>query len=146
METVTTWIGVAGSAVSAVVTVVTLYVRAGTKRKIAAIEARTPEAARIVADAVTSFQIDTAGLTQEQKYSLARREITSRDRRHARVLWVSLALALVIATTTVALASLGSTKTAGDTFIGTGVHINTLSGSSTFNLPPPRSSGQPKEP
>jgi hypothetical protein len=105
-ENITTWIGVAASAVSGVATVVTVFLRSRTKEKLAAIDKGTPEAAQIVANAIASFQLNTGNLTKEQTFVLARDEIASRDKRHARVFYISLALAIVLLLTTVALATL----------------------------------------
>ena len=72
-----TWIGVAASAVSAAVTITTVYMRARTKRTLAAINSGTPEAARIAAGAVTSVELATANLTKEQIFRLAKKEIAA---------------------------------------------------------------------
>lgn len=105
MSDTTTWVGVAASAVSGAVACTTLYFRTRAKLKLAAIDRGTPEAARVVADAVTSFRIEVTGLTTEQRFQLARDEISARDRRHARWLWVSLAGTVVLALATVFVAT-----------------------------------------
>jgi hypothetical protein len=103
-DNVTTWIGVAAAAISGIVSVATIYLRARTKERLAAIDRGTPEAARVVADAVTSFQLNTAGLTGPQTLALARQEIASRDRKNARLMFIFLAVTVVLAITTVVLA------------------------------------------
>jgi hypothetical protein len=132
MGDITTWIGVAASSVSAVVTITTVYIRANTKRKIAAIDAKTPDAARIIADAVTSFGLDANKLTKEQTFVLARAEIAARDRRHARVLWTSLGLAGMLAVTTLILSRRG--EDAGDTY-NQSTHVNVNPGVITVTVP-----------
>ncbi|HYQ43487.1 MAG TPA: hypothetical protein VER11_16010 [Polyangiaceae bacterium] len=127
MSEVTTWVGVAASAVSGVVTIVTLYLRSRTKAALAAIQSGTPEAARIVSDAVTSVAIDTKGLTKEQLFELARQEIQSRDRRNARRVWAALLFTVVCSVTTVLLFKLD-----GDTYENS-VHVKEWHGG-TINL------------
>jgi hypothetical protein len=135
---VTTWVGVAASGVSGVVTIVTLYLRSRTKTQLAAIQSGTADAARVVADAVTSFQIETTGLTKEQRFELARQEIENRDRRNARGVWASLLFTLVCAGTTVML-----WRGEGDSYTNS-VHFNENSGTATVNMQgaPPAPAGR----
>jgi len=99
-----TWIGVAATAVSAVVTIATAYLRSRTKEKLAAIQQGGTAAERVVADAVTSFRLNTAKLSSKQVFALAKAEIAARDRRHSRNLRISLGLVAIAAITTVILA------------------------------------------
>jgi hypothetical protein len=144
MDAVTTSIGLAASAISASLTVVTAYLRAGTRRQIAAINADKPEAARIVADAVTSFRLDTSGLDQDQTYAVVCREIEARDRRHARTIWASLSFAVVVAGATVGLSELGATRPSrepsGDTYHDS-VHVNSNAGTINFSAAAPSAAG-----
>jgi hypothetical protein len=100
---ITTWIGVVASAISAVVALVTVYLRSKTKEKLAAIENGSPEAARIVADAVTSFDLNTEKLTKEQTFLLVRDEIAARDKKHARAVRLFFGIAIILAAVSVAL-------------------------------------------
>jgi hypothetical protein len=104
---VTTWIGVAATAVSGAVSIANAYLRSRTKLKLAAIDRGSPDAARIVSDAVASFDLKIEHLTREQTFLLAREEIAARDRKHARYMQTFLAIAVVLTGTTIALATLG---------------------------------------
>ena len=126
---ITTWVGVAASGVSGLVTLVTVYLRSQTKTQLAAIQSGSPEAARIVSDAVTTVQIDTTRLTKEGLLELARQEIEMRDRRNARRMWTALGFTGICAVATVVVHVTG-----GNTYFDS-THIEKLSGSATINMP-----------
>jgi hypothetical protein len=134
---VTTWIGFACTVASGAVTVLTVLLRNRARVQLAAIASGKPEAARIVADAVTSFDLDTSNLTKEQIWDLAKREIENRYRQRGRLLWFFLLLAAVLCGTTVALAQTGSGPTSVTTDTTTyqsgAVHVGTVIGSMTID-------------
>jgi hypothetical protein len=113
-ETVTTWVGVAATTVSAVATIAAIYIRNQTKAKLAAIEKGTPEAARIIADAVTSVNLDTSNLTKRQIFDLAKAEIERRDNRNKRMLMAAVVVFGILTATTVVLARGSSVDIHGD--------------------------------
>lgn len=82
----------------------TAYLRSRTKEKLAAIQQGGTTAERVVADAVTSFRLNTARLNSKQVFELAKAEIASRDRRHSRNLQLSAGFAAIAAITTIVLA------------------------------------------
>lgn len=101
--TVGTWIGVAATAVSAIVTIATAYLRSRTKEKLSAIQKGGAVAAQVVSNAVTSYRLNTAKLNARQVFELAKAEIAARDQRHARNLRISLGFAGIATITTVVL-------------------------------------------
>jgi hypothetical protein len=67
-----TQVGIAATLISAVAAGITLYLRGRTRERLSAIQQSSREdRARIVADVVPMFGIDTTALTKEQRYDLA---------------------------------------------------------------------------
>lgn len=128
-DQITTWVGVAGTAITGVVAAITAYLRIRAKERIAAIDKGTSAAAQIVANAVTSYKLNTDRLSRDQVFQLVRDEVAARDKRHARSMVVSLGLALIFAVATVTLAIMAQwSSSTGDVDeepnVSTGVDAN----------------------
>lgn len=95
MAEATTWLSVAGAAVSGAVTVWTLALRARSKEKLAAISRGSAQAAQIVAGEVAAYGIEARNMTASDQYQLATKQISARSQRLL-VLAITFLVALVV--------------------------------------------------
>jgi predicted DNA-binding protein len=95
----------AAGLVSAVATVVTLYLRSRTKERLKAMENATGETkAKLAADAIAMFDISTSGLSTEQQYRLAVKQLEDRSKQRQRQFIAFLFVTSLLAATAVVFA------------------------------------------
>jgi hypothetical protein len=80
----TTWVGVAGSAVAVASVVARAMIASDTQKKLAAIEKGDETAMQIVLGAAESYHIDTTNLTKEQKFELIKIQLMSHRKKSER--------------------------------------------------------------
>lgn len=108
VATTETLIALAGTIVSAAATGFTIFVRARSRERLAAIGEGGPSAQRFLADAVTSFNIDTKKISPSKLAEIVILEIQVRDEKHARLFRFLVVLVIILAIVTVALGVTGN--------------------------------------